>query len=77
MSLSNSTVRTMDLAAINMGEVQPHGRAFRHKGSIAARLAAWAGREPVPAPAVYPEAQAPLSAPRDVYAWSSVEELLP
>ncbi|MES2724883.1 MAG: hypothetical protein V4656_17160 [Pseudomonadota bacterium] len=76
MSLSRSTVRTMDLAAIRLAEVEPHGRAFRHKRSIAARLAAWAGREPLPPPAPYPEPSPPLAGLRDVYAWRTVAELL-
>jgi hypothetical protein len=76
VSLGRATVQTMDLAAFRLDDVEPHGRTFRHKGSIGARLMAWTGKPAVPAPQVYPPASAPLPAPRDVYAWLSVEELI-
>lgn len=74
--LSRSTVQTMDLAAFPLSEVEQVGAAYRHKGSIAARLAAWTGRAPAPPPQPFPAPSARLDAPRDAYAWHSVADLL-
>lgn len=66
MSIGRNAVVRMDLAALNMAEVEEHepGR-YRHRDSLAAKVARWFERQ---------AAEAPPN--RDVYAWHSIEELI-